>query len=87
MFSTSTMRQIASLRVIFLKNVWGLPPSPLTPRAVAYACIQVIQSQFSSIDYSRPFLKPNHCLNSQNDWSKVDGAFSTEKLFWTRVNR
>lgn len=24
-------------------------------------------------------------MNSQNEWSKVDGAFSAEKFFWTIV--
>ena len=47
----------------------------LIHRVVVYACVQVIQSRFGSIDYSRPFLKTRHCLTRQNEWSGVDGAF------------
>ena len=53
----------------------------LTHRVVAYACVQVIQSQFGSIDYSCPFLKARHCLTRQNEWCGVDGPFRAEKFF------
>ena len=31
------------------------------------------------------FLEVRHCLNTQGDWSKIDGAFNAEKFYWQVV--
>ena len=32
------------------------------------------------------FLKVHHCLNTQREWSQIDGAFNAEKFFWSWVS-